>query len=364
MASEIYSLSMAFFAVVVVLTMQTASTNSEKMTAYKPKYSTKTGYDLAFDSNNILRRHLPWKELFNQTVSDLQTCTPAGIYAVYRHGSRYPNMKDIGNFSLLLKRVKENRVNPEYDVLQNGKEMPMELQTMLSNSGEKELKDLGLRLTNRFAELFPSGFQLSEFAFQSTHVSRVTNSTLSFIKGLINDDNISATVSSAQTGVQTESKLIVSRQLSISKESVNVTLYNKSADNLLRFFDVFEECLNQTNEEEKKFLEKSDEVGAMQHRLIEKLSVPGSKEKFNLSRDDAVNIAKLCGYELALFNYSHWCTLLSDEDLSVFEYKLDLKHYWNRSYGHPVNYCVGCNLVQDIINYFDQVTSNRIELLW
>ena len=67
----------------------------------------------------------------------------------------------------------------------------------------------------------------------------------------------------------------------------------------------------------------------------------------------------MCGYELALFNQSNWCGLLSDEDIRVFEYKQDLKHYWKRGYGHPVNYLVACTLARDIVNYFDQVINKR-----
>ena len=281
--------------IVIVLAIQIVLTYGDTPQTNVPRYSTKTGYDLAFDSNDILRRELPWEELFQGTSHNLQNCKPAGLYVVYRHGSRYPKSKDMIKYNAFLNRVKNSSINPKYEFLQNGKQLPKNRGRALSESGKLELKHLAVRLKKRFPELFPEAFNLSDFAFQSSNLSRTIDSTLSFIQGLININKSLSTFSSSQK----ENELIVSCQAlsSKSKEQIVVPLYNKTSDYLLRFFEAYEDCLeDQTDGDEKeehdddnkredeKFVAESEEVGALQQRLIERLAVPGSKEKFNLSR--------------------------------------------------------------------------------
>ena len=67
----------------------------------------------------------------------------------------------------------------------------------------------------------------------------------------------------------------------------------------------------------------------------------------------------MCAFQQAWYNESSWCSLLTPDDLRVFEYKNDLEHYWTEGYGHPVNYMVGCNLMGDIINYLEQLTNKE-----
>ena len=293
MAKEITRKS--YYNIAIVLAMQIVLTYSDTPSINVPRYSTKTGYDLAFDSNDILRRELPWMELFQKTSHNLQNCKPAGLYVVYRHGSRFPKSKDMMKYNAFLNRVKNGSVNPEYKFLQNGKDLPTDRGRELSESGKLELMHLAVRLKKRFPELFPEAFNLRDFAFQSSNLSRTIDSTLSFIQGLINSHENVSTFSSSQT----ENELIVSCQTlpSKAKEQIVVPLYKKTSDYLLRFFEAYEECLeDQTDGDEKevdadddkredeKFVEESEEVGALQQRLIERLSVPGSKEKFNLTR--------------------------------------------------------------------------------
>ena len=82
------------------------------------------------------------------------------------------------------------------------------------------------------------------------------------------------------------------------QETVAVPLQNKTADYLLRFFDAYEDCLEEQDDddddedatdstnskrEDEKFLE-GKEVEDMQQRLSQKLSVPGGSEQFVVSR--------------------------------------------------------------------------------
>ncbi|XP_072051239.1 multiple inositol polyphosphate phosphatase 1-like [Amphiura filiformis] len=333
-----------------------------------PKYSTKTSYDLSFNKSNILKRELSWQQLATEFSPELQTCNPIGLYVVYRHGSRYPSEKDIKKFNLFLERARNESINPEFEYLRNDTdlEIPVNLHHKLSESGKLEMNHIAKRMKKRFADLFQDQL-LTNYAFQSSKLSRTIDSTISFIQGFVDDET---NCSSALT----EDELLVTCQKSSSsmRETVVVPLHNKTSDYLLRFFDAYEDCLKEQKDsdeddelestrtdqlrEDAKFVE-GKEVAGMQHRLSQKLSVPGAREKFNISREEAIDIAKMCGFQLALFNHSGWCNLLSDEDLRLFEYKQDLKHYWKRGYGHKVNYLVGCNLVRDIASYFGQLTT-------
>ena len=65
---------------------------------------------------------------------------------------------------------------------------------------------------------------------------------------------------------------------------------------------------------------------------------------------------KGCGYDIATRNItSQFCTLFTDSEIGeVLEYWSDLKAYWQKGYGHPVNYQIATLLLQDVFNIHSQ----------
>ena len=69
-------------------------------------------------------------------------------------------------------------------------------------------------------------------------------------------------------------------------------------------------------------------------------------------------LSKICGFHNALFkDNSTWCQLFAYEDLNVAEYERELQHYWDESYGFPVNSRVACPLINDTFEYLERFTA-------
>ena len=255
-----------------------------------PKYGTKTAYDFSFtNDHDIFSRTLSWKELLQQTSTpDLQSCQPVGLYAVYRHGTRYPSVGDVIEFNALMDKIKTSDIlNPEFNNLQTDDSMMMDVQqsNILSEAGKVELGELAQRLKNRFPELFPKYLHLNDYSFQSTNLSRTIDSTTAFISGLVGPDRTCSTHQSLNTV-----SVSCADEEEISKQTIEVAVQKKKADYLLRFYDPYEECLQEQDEEqngkrrEKEVFEMGEEVEQMHHRLAERLTAPGSNLLFNITR--------------------------------------------------------------------------------
>lgn len=95
----------------------------------------------------------------------------------------------------------------------------------------------------------------------------------------------------------------------------------------------------------------------LKDRIAGKLTPPGARP-WNISGDEVQLLAKMCGYHQALFNDKNtWCRLFEDRDLEVAEYERELQHYWDESYGFPLNSRVACPLINDTLEYFRMLTA-------
>ena len=64
---------------------------------------------------------------------------------------------------------------------------------------------------------------------------------------------------------------------------------------------------------------------------------------------------KGCGFDIAVSNVTdQFCALFTEETGSILEYYDDMKNYYLKGYGYPINYEIACLLLQDIINIQQQ----------
>jgi len=70
-----------------------------------------------------------------------------------------------------------------------------------------------------------------------------------------------------------------------------------------------------------------------------------------------------CAFEVSAFNDStHWCSLFDEESFDQLEFWEDLASYWQKSYGIPINYQMGCLLINEIVELFDAKLNGSTQL--
>ena len=117
-------------------------------------------------------------------------------------------------------------------------------------------------------------------------------------------------------------------------------------DRLTRFFDVcplYTASKKQMARERAAFLE-SEEMGQVLAR------VKGRLPRVHLTREDLSALYTLCGFEVAHLNRtSGACSLFGSEDADALEYLEDLKHWYKKSYGLPLNAHMACPLHRSLL---------------
>ncbi|XP_038060903.1 multiple inositol polyphosphate phosphatase 1-like [Patiria miniata] len=329
-----------------------------------PLYATKTGYDISIETtgrvNNVEKY---WLELARSTGASvpegLENCTPHGVYAVYRHGTRYPSDGDIEDVHNIIDRLRSTDVNPEFQYLRDAVKIPLSNASQLAETGYREMRELAARMANRFPVLFPdSDVDLSRYSFQSTGKTRTIDSARGYIQGVVGEQQI------CKTNYSERSFTVNCTENDGTQTPTSTTVPHNPIDDdlLLRFYDVFEDCTEainggRTDREQDEFRDGSD-VGEVWQRVAERLAGPG-RGTWNISREEVILLTEICGYDLTLNNDNEtWCKLFETQDLYAPEYHSDLKNYWNKAYGFSINYRISCTLANDALKYLQDRVDN------
>lgn len=157
-----------------------------------PLYSTKTGYEDSYEVVGGLPRDLRWTELAAEVgeESDTANCVPVNIYALHRHGTRYPSEDDIVTFQAFLTRLKAGSINPDYEYLKNEPQdrFTIDKASQLGEEGLNEMSDIASRIKTRFPTLYGnSSSLLRDSSFQSTDTDRTRDSAKGFVSGFVED---------------------------------------------------------------------------------------------------------------------------------------------------------------------------------
>ena len=83
-----------------------------------PRYSSKTGYETSFEpgTDEKAQRYRDWPTIASDVgeASVIDSCEPAGVYIVHRHGVRYASDGDIEDYNAVLTRMKTYGVNDQF----------------------------------------------------------------------------------------------------------------------------------------------------------------------------------------------------------------------------------------------------------
>ncbi|KAK1285335.1 hypothetical protein QJS10_CPB20g00237 [Acorus calamus] len=198
----------------------------------------------------------------------------------------------------------------------------------LITKGEDELYDLGIRVRDRFLELFNAEYHPDIYTMRATQVPRASASAVAFGMGLFSGRG------SLGPGKH--------RAFSVISES-------RASDICLRFFD---SC--QTYKEFRKSQEPA--VDKLKEPVLDEVtSALAARFKLNFTRQDIASLWFLCKQEASLLDVTNQaCGLFSPYEVSLLAWTDDLEGFILKGYGKAVNYRMGVPLLQDVVQSIEQ----------
>ncbi|KYQ96649.1 multiple inositol polyphosphate phosphatase [Tieghemostelium lacteum] len=278
-------------------------------------------------------------------INDLQSsgsssggvCKIVHFNFLARHGSRLPVAGAIKKLQLLPQSLDGygDKIVEQYKWILNWTvPYPTTTAGNLILQGQYEHYNISKRFRQRYPEFFQHGYLPSRYPIQSTAISRVGISANSFAYGLFEG--------TGQLGSE-------------NFEPVFIKTSTLDSDNLLRFFDT---CQTYRHLIDSNVINK-DQQTLWNTKTFPNISLEisqklGLQDVWEPTINVIDNIFSACAYELSISNDdSHWCSLLSKENILNWEYSQDLSNYWMKSYGNVHNYKISSILLKDILNTMD-----------
>ncbi|XVF84063.1 hypothetical protein PTKIN_Ptkin16aG0544600 [Pterospermum kingtungense] len=265
-------------------------------------------------------------------------CKPIHLNLVARHGTRSPTKKRMRELEMLashiqelLKDAKDKNLSPQkvpawlqkWESPWKGKLKGGELDI----KGEEELYQLGIRVRERFPDIFNEDYHPDVYNIKATQVPRASASAVAFGMGLFSGKG------SLGPGHH--------RAFAVTSES-------RASDIILRFFD----CC-QTYKDFRK--SHGPAVDKLKEPIITEItSALAKRYEFNFTRQDISSLWFLCKQEASLLDITDQaCSLFSPTEVALLEWVDDLEVFIVKGYGKSLNYRMGVPLLKDVVQSMD-----------
>ncbi|XAR65971.1 Multiple inositol-polyphosphate phosphatase [Bertholletia excelsa] len=308
----------------------------------------------AFDVRQHLStvtRYAVGKNIFDSsyvpsTIPD--QCTPIHLNLLARHGTRAPTTRRLKELNDLAVRIRV--------LLHDAKVQKLALEKLpawfwgwespwkgkikggdLLVEGENELYNLGIRIREKYPQVFNGEYHPKVYAIKATQVPRASASAVAFGMGLF-----------SQTG-----NLGVGRDRAFAVYSEN-----RASDILLRFHDC---CRNY------KAYRESQKPAVLKLKapvLDEVTAALSDRYKLNFTRQDTSSLWFLCKQEASLLNITNQaCALFTPSEVASMEWTDDLELFILKGYGNELNYRMGVPLLGDVVQSMEQAIKAKEESL-
>ncbi|XP_049411718.1 uncharacterized protein LOC125874746 isoform X2 [Solanum stenotomum] len=273
-------------------------------------------------------------------------CTPIHLNLVARHGTRAPTKKKIRELEALDAHL-EVLVRDEKEHKQSLEKIPAWLAGWRSPwkgkvtggeliaEGEDELYHLGIRVRERFPDLFNEEYHPDVYSIKTTQVPRASASAVAFAMGLFNE----------------RGKLGPGRHRAFA-----VTSESRASDIILRFHDCCQSY---------KAFRKSQEpnVDKLKEPLLNEITRElVGQYGLNFTNQDVSSLWFLCKQEASLLNITNQaCSLFSPSEVSLLEWADDLELFILKGYGDTLNYQMGVPLLEDVVQSMEQAIKAKEE---
>ncbi|XP_023339715.1 multiple inositol polyphosphate phosphatase 1 [Eurytemora carolleeae] len=271
----------------------------------------------------------------NTSIPTPPGCSPVMFWHLARHGTRYPGKDDIENMRDNLSRLRDEMIAAWNDGKGNlSSEIILQLKNwtllptpeddkLITTSGRKEHFEMGQRWEKRFDNF--NFFHPNKTEVYTSYKQRCIESGKEFMKGLF------------------------SAELPLVEDN-----------HLLRFYDYCSLYINEVGESETpcqevlKFetMPVFKEVG---DRTEKQTGVQFSKSELDILWD-------ICRFEVSWFpgTWSPWCSVFSIQDLHVYEFREDLKYYYEDGYAYNITKLMTQPLWHDLITRLEVLQEGRL----
>ncbi|CAA6669294.1 unnamed protein product [Spirodela intermedia] len=270
-------------------------------------------------------------------------CSAVHLNLVARHGTRSPTKKRIKELDRLAIRLDSLLKDTKRITGENGlglQKIPSWLWDWQSpwkgrekggeliQRGENELYNLGIRIRERYPDLFDEEYHPDTFNIRATQVPRASASAVAFGMGLF----------SGKGNLGPGSH----RAFSVISES-------RASDIWLRFY---ESC--ETYKEYRKSQEPA--VDKLKEPILNEItSSLTSRYQLNFTVQDIASLWFLCKQEASLLDITDQaCGLFNSNQVSLLEWTDDLEVFVLKGYGEAVNYRMGIPLLRDVVQSMEQ----------
>ncbi|XP_006486264.1 uncharacterized protein LOC102615443 isoform X2 [Citrus sinensis] len=273
-------------------------------------------------------------------------CTPIHLNLVARHGTRAPTKKRMrelerlaDHLEVLIREAKEKGSSlqkvpgwlqgwksPWQGKLKGGE---------LISKGEDELYDLGIRIREKYPDLFSEEYHPDVYPIKATQVPRASASAVAFGMGLFNERG---TLGPGRH-----------RAFAVTSES-------RASDIKLRFHDC---CDNY-----KDFrISQAPAVERLKEPILDEITSSIARQyELNFTRQDVSSLWFLCKQEASLLDITDQaCGLFSPSEVALLEWTDDLEVFILKGYGKSLNYRMGVPLLEDIVQSMEQAINAKEE---
>ncbi|KAI3841716.1 hypothetical protein MKW92_049152 [Papaver armeniacum] len=324
MAKSLVLILIIFF--LSISSSSSSSTANQQSFDVRQHLSTVTSYGAVKDvaDNSFVASKIP------------DECTPIHINLVARHGTRSPTKKRIKELDRLATRL-EALVSETGNSTGNvpgwlsgwkspwkGKKKGGELVI----KGEEELYQLGVRMRERFPDLFAEEYHPDIYTMKSSQIPRASASAVAFGMGLFNGKGTLGTGKHRAFAVTSESR---------------------ASDLMLRFHDICQSYKNYRKSQEPS-------VGKLKEPILDEVaSAMVKRYPMNFARQDVASLWFLCKQEASLLDITDQaCGLFTPSEVSLLEWADDLEAYILKGYGKSINYRMGVPLLQDVVQSMEE----------
>lgn len=284
-------------------------------------YGTKTDYRVLVDQN-----HLEKNREFT-----MPGCTAQALFLYNRHTTRYPDKDDIIRMQAELPRlsraIQESARRQQVHICSEDIQhldnwtVPFipENDNHMTPTGAQVVGDQVRRLKTRFPALFSKPFDVSDFIVGFTSRVRTRETAEAFLKHLLPKSEYDEVVGN----------------------------FGAPQDSLLQFH---KECGKLIKDKEDNPAEVDKlENGPYMQRVLDRMSW---RLGFNVTREDAKVMARICAFEYAIRDHSPWCAVFGEDELKVLEFRDDLDDYYEDGYGRDRNYIQACPILKELVYRF------------
>ncbi|KAJ6350408.1 hypothetical protein OIU78_006556 [Salix suchowensis] len=319
---------------ILVLLSITAQLKADHGFDVRHHLSTVTTYDAAKDLVKASANSIP------------DGCTPIHLNLVARHGARSPTIKRMRELDKLASHLEELIKDAEEQKLSLEK-VPLWLRGWKSpwreklkggeliTKGEEEMYNLGIRIRERFPELFEEEYHPDVYPIKATQVPRASASAVAFGIGFLSEKG---TLGPARH-----------RAFAVTSES-------RASDIILRFHD----CCGKY-----KAFRKSQEpaVDKLKESVLDEItSALTSRYGLNFTRKNVAMLWFLCKQEASVLDITDQaCDLFSPSEVALLEWTDDLEMFILKGYGNSINYRMGVPLLADVVQSMEQAIKAKEE---